>query len=90
MPTSRKSRAEGRRRIGGRGLVLVCAACAAVWAQAPALAHGAVPDPERNATTPVSWHWYNGISPSDLATKINQSGERIVSLQVESTSPVVR
>lgn len=50
-------------------------------------ANAAVPDPERNATTPTSWHWYHGLSEAQVKQRYGAHGDRIVDLEVQSTSP---
>lgn len=54
---------------------------------APAPAAAAVPDPERNATTPTGWHWYHGLTAAQVKERYKASGDRIVDLEVQSTSP---
>ncbi|HVE85520.1 MAG TPA: serine hydrolase [Myxococcales bacterium] len=51
-------------------------------AQQPALA-------ETLNTTPTAWWWYYGVSPAQLSSLLGSTGGRIVSLQVESTSPLL-
>ncbi len=50
-------------------------------------ATAAVPDPERNATTPTGWHWYYGLSEAQVKERYAADGDRIVDLEVQSTSP---
>jgi Beta-lactamase enzyme family/Bacterial tandem repeat domain 1 len=53
----------------------------------PATAGAAVPDPERHATTPTGWHWYHGLTEAQVKQRYAADGDRIVDLEVESTSP---
>ncbi len=54
---------------------------------APAPAAAAVPDPERNATAPTGWHWYYGLTAAQVEQRYAANGDRIVDLEVQSTSP---
>src|SRR6266540_2476505 len=47
-----------------------------------------VQDPERSATTPTGWHVWIGQSKADLDKLAQDSGERVVNVQVVSTSPL--
>src|SRR6266496_1639400 len=49
---------------------------------------GPVQDPERSATTPTGWHVWIGQSKADLDKLAQDSGERVVNVQVVSTSPL--
>jgi hypothetical protein len=40
-------------------------------------------------TTPTGWWWYYGITPAQLSSIVSSTGGRIVSLQVEQTSPLL-
>lgn len=40
-------------------------------------------------TTPAGWWWYYGQSPAQVSELVNNTGGRIVSLQVESSSPLI-
>jgi hypothetical protein len=52
-----------------------------------ATAGAAVPDPERNATTPTGWHWWYGQTEAQVKQHYKDDGERIIDLEVQSTSP---
>lgn len=69
-----------------RRIVLILSALAAAIAPA-ATAGAAVPDPERNATTPTGWHWYYGVSPEKLKSLAAGTGDRIVDIEIERTGP---
>ena len=45
-------------------------------------------DPERNATTPTSWHFWIGRSKADIDQLAKNAGERVVNVQVTSTNPL--
>ena len=45
-------------------------------------------DPERNATTPIGWHFWIGRSKADIDQLAKSAGERVVNAQVTSTSPL--
>jgi hypothetical protein len=51
------------------------------------------PSPEALAetlnTTPTAWWWYYGVTPAQLSSLISSNGGRIVSLQVEQSSPLL-
>src|SRR6266540_3941160 len=49
---------------------------------------GPVQDPERSAPTPTGWHVWIGQSKADLDKLAQDSGERVVNVQVVSTSPL--
>lgn len=53
----------------------------------PAAAGAAAPDPERHATAPTGWHWWYGQSEAQLKQHYTADGDRIVDIEVESTSP---
>jgi Beta-lactamase enzyme family/Bacterial tandem repeat domain 1 len=55
----------------------------------PADASAAVPDPERNATTPVGWHVWTGQTKAAIDQLAQNAGERVVNVQVVSTSPLL-
>lgn len=40
-------------------------------------------------TTPAGWWWYYGQTPAQVSAIVDSTGGRIVSLQVESTSPLL-
>ena len=40
-------------------------------------------DPERNASTPTSWHWWRGQTAAKLDQLAADNGERIVSINVD-------
>jgi len=48
----------------------------------------AVEDPERNATTPIGWHFWTGRSKEEIDQLAQNSGERVINVQVDSTSPL--
>jgi hypothetical protein len=70
-----------------RTVTLLAAIAGLTLAAAPANAGAAAPDPERNATTPTGWHWYYGLSEAQVAQRYEADGDRIVDLEVQSTSP---
>ena len=51
-------------------------------------ASAAVPDPERNATTPTGWHWWYGLSAAQVEQRYTQDGDRITDVEVQGTSPL--
>jgi len=77
MPISRICRrAVALLAIGGAGL-----------AAGSASAVAATPDPERNSITPTGWHWSYGQTEAQVKQHYAADGDRIVDLEVESTSP---
>lgn len=40
-------------------------------------------------TTPAGWWWYYGVTPAQLSSLVGSTGGRIVSLQVEQSSPLL-
>ena len=40
-------------------------------------------------TTPTAWWWYYGVTPAQLSSLVSSNNARIVSLQVESSSPLL-
>ena len=68
-----------------RVLMAVAVAIAAIAPVATAVA--AAPDPERNATTPTGWHWYSGVTPDQLSSLVQSTGDRIIDIEVERTGP---
>lgn len=70
-----------------RAATLLAATGLALAAAAPAPATAAAPDPERHATTPTGWHWYYGLSAAQVKQRYQAHGDRIVDLEVQSTSP---
>ena len=58
----------------------------AAFAAAPAGA--AVPDPERNSTVQTGWHWWHGLSAAQVEEKYKIDGDRIIDVEVQSTSPM--
>ncbi|MGH2944143.1 MAG: serine hydrolase, partial [Solirubrobacteraceae bacterium] len=46
-----------------------------------------VPDPERNSTAQTGWHWYYGVSEAKVNSLLAQTGDRLVDIEVERTSP---
>jgi len=67
-------------------LVLAVAALGpSALAAAPASA--AVPDPERDSSAPTGWHWWYGLSEAQLKQRYGQDGDRIIDIEVQSTSP---
>src|SRR4249920_3929704 len=48
----------------------------------------AVQDPERNATTPTGWHFWVGQSKHKIDKYAKKAGERVVDVNVDSTSPL--
>jgi hypothetical protein len=46
-------------------------------------------DPERNATAPTGWHFWIGRSKSDIDQLAQNADERVVNVQVSSTSPLL-
>lgn len=70
-----------------RSATLAAATGLVLAAATPAGAVAAVPDPERNATAPTGWHWYYGLSAAQVKQRYAAHGDRIVDLEVQSTSP---
>ena len=58
----------------------------AAFAAAPAGA--AVPDPERHSTVQTGWHWWHGLSAAQVEEKYTNDGDRIIDVEVQSTSPM--
>ena len=77
-PVSDRSGTAGRRLA-----MLAALACAA----SPAPAGAAVPDPERDATAQTAWHWYHSLTAAQVAQRLAADRDRIVDLEVQSTSP---
>lgn len=48
----------------------------------------AVTDPERNATRPTRWHFWVGQTKAKIVQRANQSGERVVDVNVDSATPL--
>src|SRR5262249_34425455 len=48
----------------------------------------AVEDPERNATTPIRWHCWTGRSKEGIDQLAQNADERVINVQVDSTSPL--
>lgn len=46
-------------------------------------------DPERNATTPVGWHFWVGRTKADIDQRAKDAGERVINVQVASTDPLL-
>ena len=46
-------------------------------------------DPERNATTPVGWHFWVGRTKADIDQRAKDAGERVINVQVASTAPLL-
>jgi len=46
-------------------------------------------DPERNATTPVGWHFWLHRSKADIDQLAKNAGERVINVQVSSTNPLL-
>lgn len=69
-----------------RAATLLAATGLALAAAAPA-AVAAAPDPERHATTPTGWHWYYGLSAAQVKQRYAAHGDRLVDVEVQSTSP---
>jgi hypothetical protein len=63
------------------------AVSAAALAAGSTSAAAATPDPERNSTSPTGWHWYYGLTEAQVKQRYGADGDRIVDLEVESTSP---
>jgi hypothetical protein len=80
----------GARWIGAlAALVIALAACGELaepdqlgQQEQPALA-------EALNTTPTGWWWYYGITPAQLSSIVSSTGGRIVSLEVEQSSPLL-
>ncbi|MFP5364267.1 MAG: serine hydrolase [Thermoleophilia bacterium] len=75
------------RHIVSRSATLAAATGLLLAATTAGAAQAAVPDPERNATTPTGWHWYHGLSAAQVKQRYAAHGDRIVDLEVQSTSP---
>lgn len=82
---------------GAHGLLGRKTAAAAVTAVAligatagasTATTSAAVQDPERNATTPTGWHFWTGQSKAQIDQLAKNAGERVVDVNVDSTSPL--
>jgi hypothetical protein len=73
--------------LGSLACALLVGALAAAGRPSAAHATAAVPDPERSSTAPTGWHWWVDRSEDELKTQYKTDGDRIVSLQVTSTSP---
>ncbi len=43
-------------------------------------------DPDRDSTTPTSWHWWRNRTEDELNT-MRKNGERIISIQRSPTDP---
>ncbi|HWI06619.1 MAG TPA: serine hydrolase [Solirubrobacteraceae bacterium] len=86
MTSHPKGRAMRLHRHIRRSATLAVATGLLAAGAAPA-AQAAVPDPERNATTPTGWHWYYGLSAEQVKQRYAAHGDRIVDLEVQSTAP---
>ena len=71
----------------GRRAVALLAIGGAALAAGSAGAVAATPDPERHSTTATGWHWYYGQTEAQVRQHYAADGDRIVDLEVESTSP---
>jgi hypothetical protein len=63
----------------------LCAALAAALLLSLAGSAGAAVDPERNASTPTSWHWWRGQSAAKLDKLVNDAGERVISINADDS-----
>jgi hypothetical protein len=70
-------------------LGVVTALAGLVGGGAAADASGAGTDPQRNATTPVAWHFWIGRTKAEIDELAANADERVVSVQVVSTSPLL-
>src|SRR4029450_14033058 len=77
---------------GALALVAAVVAVLAVAATAGSAIAGAtgapVQDPERSAVTPTGWHFWIGQSKADVDKLAQDSGERVVNVQVVSAEPL--
>ena len=48
-----------------------------------------VQDPERNATVPVGWHFWIARTKAQVYQLAKDGGERVINVQVRSTSPLL-
>ena len=71
--------------IAALGAVAVLLATVGASKAAPA---AAVPDPERNATAPVRWHFWVGQTKAKIDQLAANAGERVVDVNVDSVSPL--
>src|SRR3990170_4968587 len=75
------------RRVGVAALALL-ALIGATAGASTANTSAAVQDPERNATTPTGWHFWTGHSKAEIDQLAKNAGERVVNVNVDSTSPL--
>ena len=60
----------------------------AVCLGAAASPAAAAVDPERDSTARTGWHWYHGLSKEQVRERLERHGDRIVDLEVQTTSPL--
>jgi beta-lactamase family protein len=75
----------------GKAILVALAAfvlLAVTVASSSASPAAAVQDPERNATTPTGWHFWVGMTKTKINTLANQAHERVVDVNIDSTSPL--
>jgi hypothetical protein len=61
---------------------------AAAVSSSSATPAAAAQDPERNVTTPTGWHFWVGMTKTKINKLANQAQERVVDVNVDSTSPL--
>ena len=45
-------------------------------------------DEERTLTTPTAWWWLYGVTEAQIIDQINNSGARLIDIEVQSTAPI--
>jgi hypothetical protein len=75
------------RRVCVTALILVALVAATAGASSATTA-APVPDPERNATTPTSWHFWVARSKEAIDQLAKNAGERVVDVSVDSAIPL--
>ncbi len=75
-------------RLTHRRIAAALATTAVCLGAAASPANAAAPDPERNSTAQTGWHWYHGLTSEQVKDRYRQHGDRIIDLEVETTSPM--
>lgn len=71
-----------------RHIAAALATTAVCFGIAASPAAAAAPDPERNSTARTGWHWYHGLSKEQVRERFERDGDRIIDLEVQTTSPL--
>src|SRR5208337_4638983 len=70
-----------------RGFILLAALALAIGFGIVSPARASLGEPVQEA--PTSWWWYVGQTPAQVSTLISSKNARLVSLRVQSTSPLL-